>query len=849
MEQMAGRAGVVYRCTFGGAENRDTLVSSGNVSALASFTAGPTQQSISGETITFTATPAQTGTLHAVALADNSPTPNPADVKLGSGKDGADSLAQTHIGCTAGVAITIQFVGITEARVDCYFAVESNGATGTVVKRDVTMNSGIPVGWSTADIGSVSVAGSADYADGLFTIKGDGGPVFGLQDAFRYVYKQVSGDGDFVARVMSMAGGTKVNGGIMMRSSLSPDAPHMSVIMRLTDTDGVRVHTRTTQGGTTTSTPVTIVTKPRHLFLVRKGASIGAFYQNDNLEVIQLNLATMPFGDNYYIGMFAAAQEGTLLTAIFDRAEFKPAALPPNTPPSFTTTLETANITSSSFRVPFSLNEAGSAWAVVVANNATAPSATQVRAGQSASGAVATDAAGPVSVAGGSEGVLVLDSGMTAGTSYDCYVVAADTAGLLQASPTKVDVTLSTVGGGGGGGGGDATETKFTRLMSFPVSANDATDWQTAIAEKDGSVYMGYLTPGMATVVSRRSPTGNITTGTILANTPADKNHRLPSVTVDNSGYIHCVYNMHHDPWAYKVSTNPHDVSSWTDVTGTLRNLVSASENRITYPAFFRDLYGELYVTFRQGVGPFRDNGQAAGCARYNNATQRWTMLGGTSYRHGQKTICWNDSSRYDPTFEGGKQTGYQTFRPRLFFDSSNRMHMSWEVFGFPTSQDNSHIMYAYSDDRGDTWYKADGNRIAELPITIARGDVVATSNPGSFSNTTAVGVNNQGRPIVAWYNRGTGQRVMSTWNGTQWTTPVAIPAAGGVPQIHCDHNGYIVLGAQGGFNRSKDGGATWTKYTTESKLVTFDRARAAPVFHYVTYVNGNVEGWSGQFA
>ncbi len=57
----------------------------------------------------------------------------------------------------------------------------------------------LPTGWSHTDIGSVGLAGSASYTNGVFTDSGSGTQIFGTADSFHFAYQLLSGDGTLVA--------------------------------------------------------------------------------------------------------------------------------------------------------------------------------------------------------------------------------------------------------------------------------------------------------------------------------------------------------------------------------------------------------------------------------------------------------------------------------------------------------------------------------------------------------------------------------------------------------------------------------------------------------------------------
>ena len=86
-------------------------------------------------------------------------------------------------------------------------------------------------------------------------------------------------------------------------------------------------------------------------------------------------------------------------------------------------------------------NKAGNAYFVALPSGASAPTAAQVKSGQDSTGAaVAASLKGSTALAANTEAGITATS-LTGNTTYDLYVVAEGSAGLLQANPTKVTVT------------------------------------------------------------------------------------------------------------------------------------------------------------------------------------------------------------------------------------------------------------------------------------------------------------------------------------------------------------------------------------------------------------------------
>ena len=117
------------------------------------------------------------------------------------------------------------------------------------------------------------------------------------------------------------------------------------------------------------------------------------------------------------------------------------------TAPTFVCGYPSVSGTSSSgFTLTVQLNEAGTAYYVVVTDGATAPTATEVKAGTAASGAAAADN-GSISVSAASTDATAAVSGLSAGTAYDVYVVGQDNESTpnVMSSASKVDVTTTSV--------------------------------------------------------------------------------------------------------------------------------------------------------------------------------------------------------------------------------------------------------------------------------------------------------------------------------------------------------------------------------------------------------------------
>src|SRR5438445_543061 len=108
----------------------------------------------------------------------------------------------------------------------------------------------LPPPWQHKDIGAVTVAGSASAADGVVTLKGTL-DIWGTNDGCHFAWQPLKGDGEIVARVLSVEQTQNhAKGGVAIRESLAADARHATMVD--TPMDGTQFLVRDQIGGKTT---------------------------------------------------------------------------------------------------------------------------------------------------------------------------------------------------------------------------------------------------------------------------------------------------------------------------------------------------------------------------------------------------------------------------------------------------------------------------------------------------------------------------------------------------------------------------------------------------------------------
>ncbi len=238
-----------------------------------------------------------------------------------------------------------------------------------------------------------------------------------------------------------------------------------------------------------------------------------------------------------------------------------------------------------------------------------------------------------------------------------------------------------------------------------------------------------------------------------------DGHHRF-SLGVDEDGYIHVIGDMHHgsgDTGAggssrmekdedndsiidnplperfhgayggqmYWISDNPEDISSFTFVGKDADRHYPC--NRTTYNYFRQDREGTLFLAGRQSVREPKshEQGTLGLClARYDNSSKKWIILGATpdnnygftkSYDYIVSSILWEPHG-YN---RGEDSQWYQAYYSNIKFDKNNVMHLTAGVNADTEHNGPTHAIYAYSKDKGDSFFRADGTKIESLPMRI----------------------------------------------------------------------------------------------------------------------------------
>ncbi|MCL5280595.1 MAG: discoidin domain-containing protein [Planctomycetes bacterium] len=155
----------------------------------------------------------------------------------------------------------------------------------------------------------------ADKGGNAYTVSGGGADIGGTADQFRFVYKQLNGDGSITARVDSQTNtNTAARAGVMIRETLDAGSRHAT--LAVTPGSSVTFLSRAGTNGATTTTAVTGGLKaPYWVRITRTGTTFKAECSPDGKTWTQAGTnLTLTLGNNVYIGLAVSSHDAAQIS-------------------------------------------------------------------------------------------------------------------------------------------------------------------------------------------------------------------------------------------------------------------------------------------------------------------------------------------------------------------------------------------------------------------------------------------------------------------------------------------------------------------------------------------------------
>jgi regulation of enolase protein 1 (concanavalin A-like superfamily) len=232
-----------------------------------------------------------------------------------------DNASFTRVGATVSNITSFADTG-AQPSTTYYYRVRAANAQGfsafTPVKSATTpAASPAPSAWEFDDIGHVGLAGSNTSSGNTITVHGAGHDIWENADGFRFVYRQLTGNGLVEAQVTSLTNTNPwAKAGVMIRQTLAPESRNVFVFA--TPNNGIAAQARTTAGGTTSFTPGPWANAPHWLRLVRTANRITAYASPDAITWTEIAAYDIEMSSTVYVGFAVTSHDKTQLnTAVF----------------------------------------------------------------------------------------------------------------------------------------------------------------------------------------------------------------------------------------------------------------------------------------------------------------------------------------------------------------------------------------------------------------------------------------------------------------------------------------------------------------------------------------------------
>ncbi|MCH6256093.1 LamG domain-containing protein [Puniceicoccaceae bacterium K14] len=180
----------------------------------------------------------------------------------------------------------------------------------------------VPSNLVSQDIGDVAASGSASLSGGTYTVDASGSDIWNAADEFHFTYESLSGDGEIIARVVSVENTNKwAKAGVMIRETLETDAKEVMMLQR--PDNQVNLQWRQAKGGSSASAGLQGGTSSvKYLRLKRSGDEFTGYYSTSSASGPWTQLGstqTIDMNTVAFVGLATTSHnDGTLCTAVYD---------------------------------------------------------------------------------------------------------------------------------------------------------------------------------------------------------------------------------------------------------------------------------------------------------------------------------------------------------------------------------------------------------------------------------------------------------------------------------------------------------------------------------------------------
>ncbi len=181
----------------------------------------------------------------------------------------------------------------------------------------------------SGDVGSPAIKGGTKFSNGQYQITGSGANIWGKQDQFQYVWREMTGNFVVTATMRFLGRGSEHRkGGIMVRQSLDPDAAYADVVIHGSGMPALQWRRKQGEDTNTFDLPFD---KPGtfNVKLVRSGVKIYMYVGKDGAEPKKIANTEVSFQGPVLVGLAVCAHQADAKdTALFSNVSVEAQAPP-----------------------------------------------------------------------------------------------------------------------------------------------------------------------------------------------------------------------------------------------------------------------------------------------------------------------------------------------------------------------------------------------------------------------------------------------------------------------------------------------------------------------------------------
>ncbi len=183
---------------------------------------------------------------------------------------------------------------------------------------------------NSGDVGGPTIKGSAEFSDKQYRVTGAGANIWGKQDQFQYVWREMTGNFTVTATMQFLGKGAEHRkAGIMVRQSLDADSTYADVVVHGNGMPGLQWRSKPGEDTNTFDLPFDGPGTFR-IRLVRTGIKIYMYIAKGGAEPKEIAHTEVPFRDPVLVGLAVCShQADSSDTVLFSDVSVEAQAPPP----------------------------------------------------------------------------------------------------------------------------------------------------------------------------------------------------------------------------------------------------------------------------------------------------------------------------------------------------------------------------------------------------------------------------------------------------------------------------------------------------------------------------------------